>query len=167
MKGGRWQSRTVEDGPGALRAVALAVHLGVLASYNALQAQCPDGSPPPCRLTSHASTAPAPNSVAVLYFDNLSPDTADAYLADGLTEELIGRLGQLQRLAVKSRAAVQRFREPVGEVCGRGVGGEVVEVQHRDAVKENPRPAPGVSTSRTARWGRAVRALGLETVVRR
>jgi len=47
----------------------------------------------------------------VLYFDNLSPDTADAYLADGLTEELIARLGQLQRLAVKSRAAVQRFRQ--------------------------------------------------------
>src|SRR5205807_8684737 len=76
-----------------------------------LTAQCPDGSPPPCRLTSHASTAPAPNSVAVLYFDNLSADTADAYLAEGLTEELIARLGQLPRLAVKSRAAVQRFRQ--------------------------------------------------------
>src|SRR5205823_1201507 len=103
--------RAVEGGPSALRALTLVVQLSVLASYNALQAQCPDGSPPPCRLTSHASTAPAPNSVAVLYFDNLSPDTADAYLADGLTEELIGRLGQLQRLAVKSRAAVQRFRK--------------------------------------------------------
>src|SRR2546425_5020637 len=53
----------------------------------------------------------APNSVAVLYFDNLSADTADAYLAEGLTEELIARLGQLPRLAVKSRAAVPRFRQ--------------------------------------------------------
>jgi len=111
MTNGRGRSRAVEGGPSALRALTLVVQLSVLASYNALQAQCPDGSPPPCRLTSHASTAPAPNSVAVLYFDNLSPDTADAYLADGLTEELIGRLGQLQRLAVKSRAAVQRFRK--------------------------------------------------------
>jgi TolB-like protein len=48
--------------------------------------------------------------VAVLYFDNLSRDTADAFLADGLTEEIIIRLGQVQRLEVKSRFEVQRFR---------------------------------------------------------
>jgi TolB-like protein/Tfp pilus assembly protein PilF len=57
-----------------------------------------------------ASAAPAPTSVAVLYFDNLSRDSSDVYLADGLTEELIDRLGQIERLAVKSRTAVQRFR---------------------------------------------------------
>jgi adenylate cyclase len=48
--------------------------------------------------------------VAVLYFDNLSRDSADAFLADGLTEEIIIRLGQVQRLAVKSRFESQRFR---------------------------------------------------------
>ena len=73
-----------------------------------LRAQCPDGSPPPCGRP--AAHAPAQNSVAVLYFDNLSRDTADAFLADGLTEEIIIRLGQVQRLAVKSRFEVQRFR---------------------------------------------------------
>src|SRR2546429_793625 len=73
-----------------------------------MHANIPAASPPPCRLSSNHSTAPAPNSVAVLYFDNLSADTADAYLAEGLTEELIARLGQLPRLAVKSRAAVRR-----------------------------------------------------------
>ena len=46
----------------------------------------------------------------MLYFDNLSRDTADAFLADGLTEEIIIRLGQVQRLEVKSRFEVQRFR---------------------------------------------------------
>jgi TolB-like protein len=52
----------------------------------------------------------------VLYFDNLSRDSADAYLADGLTEEIIVRLGQIQRLEVKSRYEVQRFRgRPVGD----------------------------------------------------
>jgi adenylate cyclase len=49
-------------------------------------------------------------SVAVLYLDNLSRDTADAFLADGLTEEIIIRLGQVPRLEVKSRYEVQRFR---------------------------------------------------------
>lgn len=70
--------------------------------------QCPDGSAPPCgRAVPRAS---ATTSVAVLYFDNLSRDTSDAYVADGLTEELITRLGEIQRLQVKSRTAVQRYR---------------------------------------------------------
>jgi len=54
--------------------------------------------------------ASSPNSVAVLYLANLSRDTADAFLADGLTEEIIIRLGQVPRLDVKSRFEVERFR---------------------------------------------------------
>lgn len=80
----------------------------VLPGFPKLAGQCPDGSPPPC---GHAvGRPPDPHSVAVLYLDNLSRDTADAYLADGLTEEIIIRLGQVQRLTVKSRFEVQRFR---------------------------------------------------------
>ena len=76
-----------------------ALLLLLLGSYlpSRLFAQCPDGSPPPCRQPARAA-APAPNSVAVLYFDNFSPDSADAYLADGLTEEITDRLGSLERL---------------------------------------------------------------------
>jgi TolB-like protein len=62
------------------------------------------------RRGSRVHPAGAANSVAVLYFDNLSRDTADAYMADGLTEEIIARLGQVGRLTTKSRAAVRRFR---------------------------------------------------------
>jgi TolB-like protein len=75
-----------------------------------LKSQCPDGTPPPCAVRPFHAPAPPPNSVAVLYLDNLSRDTSDAFLADGLTEEIIIRLGQVQRLAVKSRFEVQRFR---------------------------------------------------------
>jgi len=74
-----------------------------------LLGQCPDGSPPPCGRSVRAA-ASSPNSVAVLYLDNLSRDTADAFIADGLTEEIIIRLGQVPRLEVKSRYEVQRFR---------------------------------------------------------
>jgi TolB-like protein len=74
-------------------------------------AQCPDGTPAPCGgRPAHLVAAPSPNSVAVLYLTNLSRDTADAYLADGLTEEIIIRLGQVPRLNVKSRFEVERFR---------------------------------------------------------
>jgi TolB-like protein/Tfp pilus assembly protein PilF len=74
-------------------------------------AQCPDGTPPPCgRPTARPAAAPAANSVAVLYFENLSRDTAEAYVADGLTEEVTARLGQVGRLVVAPRAAVRRLR---------------------------------------------------------
>ena len=92
------------------RAVGLVVCLiGTVASPQ-LSAQCPDGSAPPCRSPTRAPTPPLHNSVAVLYFDNLTRDTADAYLADGLTDEIIARLGQIERLQVKSRTAVARYR---------------------------------------------------------
>jgi TolB-like protein len=94
--------------PGAATLVA-----GFVLAVRPLSAQCPDGSAPPCRSTAR-SLLPAPNSVAVLYFDNLSRDTADAYLADGLTEEVIVRLGQVHRIAVKSRYESQRFRSRGG-----------------------------------------------------
>jgi TolB-like protein/Tfp pilus assembly protein PilF len=85
-------------------------------------AQCPDGTPPPCATAAvRGARAPAPTSVAVLYFDNLSRDTADAYVADGLTEELIARLGQIERLQVKSRTAVQRYRgRPIDDPTSLG-----------------------------------------------
>ena len=76
-----------------------------------LHGQCPDGSAPPCPTISHHT--PPPNSVAVLYFDNLTRDSSYAYIADGLTEELISRLGQVRRLEVKSRFESRRVRGAV------------------------------------------------------
>jgi TolB-like protein/Tfp pilus assembly protein PilF len=74
-----------------------------------LLAQCPDGSPPPC---SRGAPRPAiqPTSLAVLYFENASRDTTDAYLAEGITEEIISRLSEVGRLQVKSRYQVRRYR---------------------------------------------------------
>ena len=94
-----------------IRSFAVLLQLGLLGSPRLL-AQCPDGSPPPCRQRTRTAS-PAPNSVAVLYLDNLSPDTADAFLADGLTEEIASRLGDVGRLSVKqaSREGIRRLRE--------------------------------------------------------
>ncbi len=49
-------------------------------------------------------------SVAVLYFDDLSPGGDLAYLADGLTESLIDRLSRVRTLSVVSQAGVAPFR---------------------------------------------------------
>jgi TolB-like protein/Tfp pilus assembly protein PilF len=95
--------------------------LGTVSPVSAVSAQCPDGTPPPCAARPARAAAAAPTSVAVLYFDNLSRDTADAYVADGLTEELIARLGQIERLQVKSRTAVQRYRgRPIDDPTSLG-----------------------------------------------
>lgn len=105
------------------RALALAT-LCVFASVRLAPAQCPDGRPPPCGQPAvRGAPAPASTSVAVLYFDNLSSDTADAYLAQGITEEIIGRLGEVQRLTVKSRFAVRRYRgsDQGARAVGRGL----------------------------------------------
>ncbi len=105
----------------------VAIVTALLSAYPTirLSAQCPDGSPPPCRpAPSRTAPPPAPNSIAVLYFDNLSRDTADAYLAEGLTDELIATLGRIERLSVKSRVAVRPYRgvslEPAA--LGRALG---------------------------------------------
>src|SRR5438034_6320520 len=107
MTVGRSDGRTVG------RIAAAVVLLSVGPTVRPSTAQCPDGSPPPCRAArtdpGRQSGVPT-NSVAVLYFDNLSRDTADAYLAEGLTEELIAQLGRVERLVVKSRNAVRRYR---------------------------------------------------------
>ncbi len=86
--------------------------IAALASLDgpSLSAQCPDGSAPPCVRRALRALPPNANSVAVLYLDNLSRDTADVFLAEGLTEEIIIRLSQIQRLEVKSRFEVRRFR---------------------------------------------------------
>jgi len=73
-------------------------------------AQCPEGTPPPCARAAPTVSAPDPQGVAVLYFADLSRDTAAAPIADGLTEEIIARLSQVAGLRVPSRYATIRYR---------------------------------------------------------
>jgi serine/threonine-protein kinase len=64
----------------------------------------------------HTSTASAsavglnPRRVAVLYFEDESRDQDLGYLADGLSESLIDRLGQVDALDVVSRNGVHPYR---------------------------------------------------------
>ena len=57
-------------------------------------------------------------TVAVLYFENLSPDSSDAFLASGLTEEVISRLGSIDRVRVKGQNAVRALSPAVRDDYG-------------------------------------------------
>ena len=71
-------------------------------------AQCPDGTPLPCRGAARTNNPPS-NSIAVLTFDNLSRDTGQTYLAEGLANDISAQLGQIERLTVTSRTMVRRL----------------------------------------------------------
>ncbi len=52
-----------------------------------------------------------PNSIAVLPFDNLSEDPAQAYFSDGLADELLNALTRVDGLQVASRTSSFAFRD--------------------------------------------------------
>jgi adenylate cyclase len=50
------------------------------------------------------------NRIAVLPFANMSPDPADGYFADGMTEELITSLSGVRQLTVIARTSVMKYK---------------------------------------------------------
>jgi len=108
------------------------------------------------------SIRPGPNEqgrVAVLYFDDLSPDSSGAYVADGLTEEIIARLGGVARLQVQSRTAVRRFRGNVVAPAEIGRALDVTYLVNGSVQRVGQRVRVSVELARAATgarvWGRS------------
>jgi serine/threonine protein kinase/Tfp pilus assembly protein PilF len=60
------------------------------------------------------------NGVAVLPFENLSPDPDNAYFADGIQDEILTRLASIAELKVISRTSTQRYQSKprnLGEIA--------------------------------------------------
>ena len=58
----------------------------------------------------NASAAVPYKSIAVLPFENLSEDKANAYFADGIQDEILTRLSKIADLKVISRTSTQHYK---------------------------------------------------------
>ncbi|MFC2082049.1 tetratricopeptide repeat protein, partial [Candidatus Bipolaricaulota bacterium] len=77
-----------------------------------------------------------PRRVAVLPLQNFSPDSEDEYLADGMTEELIGTISMIKDLRVIARTSVMRYRgttRPVSQIALELSAGTILEGSVRKA----------------------------------
>jgi TolB-like protein/tetratricopeptide (TPR) repeat protein len=59
-----------------------------------------------------AAPEPRPNSIVVLPFVNASPDSANEYFSDGMTDELTAALGRVPGLRVASPASAFALKRP-------------------------------------------------------
>jgi eukaryotic-like serine/threonine-protein kinase len=88
------------------RRVAVAAGIAALVALAAIAALWPPW-PRPARAAGGAADVA---SVAVLPFDNLTGNASDRYLSDGMTEEVIGQLAQVQGLKVISRTSTEALK---------------------------------------------------------
>jgi serine/threonine-protein kinase len=92
-----------------------------------------------------------PHHIAVAYFEDLSPRKDLGYLADGLTEGLIGALGEVQGLSVISRGGMQPFRgsnapaDSIARALGTGMVVRGTVEPEGDRVRVNVRLLDGPS----------------------
>ena len=81
--------------------------------------------------TSRAAVTPAKPRIAVLPFENLSPDPANAFFADGLHEEILTTLARrTSGLEVVSRTTMRMYRlkpKPLQEIAGELGVSHVIE----------------------------------------
>ena len=71
-----------------------------------------------------------PHSVAVLPFENLSPNPDDAYFAAGIHEEILNHLTKIKDISVIARTSVMQYegaRQPVAEIARALRVGTVME----------------------------------------
>src|SRR4030095_14408247 len=67
---------------------------------------------------------PEEKSIAVLPFENFSPEKDNAFFADGIQDDILTSLAKIKDLRVISRSSVMAFREAAAQNL-RHIGGKV------------------------------------------
>ncbi|HKT41028.1 MAG TPA: tetratricopeptide repeat protein [Rhodanobacteraceae bacterium] len=89
-------------------ALLLAIGGGLLWRFTRAPEAAPVPVPPASTSSANAVEIP-PKSIAVLPFENLSDDKANAYFADGMQDEILTRLSKIGTLRVISRTSTLQF----------------------------------------------------------
>ena len=102
---------------GVVLVTLLAIAIGL--AYYFVYSRTPTGDPD-SKVTAGLPLKPSFKSLAVLPLDNFSGDSAQDYLADGMTEALITELSKIGSLRVISRQSVMQYkaaRKPLPEIA--------------------------------------------------
>ncbi len=104
-RGRRW----ITAGVGVLLA-ALIIGGLLLSRHRATTATSVVNSLPPTGSSATPTAAIPDKSIAVMPFENLSEDKANAYFADGIQDEILTRLSKIADLKVISRTSTQHYK---------------------------------------------------------
>ena len=99
--------------------VALAVIAAGLLAFQFLRPKSSNKAPPSTASAPAAAATPstiAGKSIAVLPFENLSEEKANAYFADGIQEEILTRLAKIADLKVISRTSTLQYQTKPGNL---------------------------------------------------
>ena len=102
------------------------------------------GSYVPHIVAAHPAEVTVPRSIAVIPFADLGPGRDNAYLCDGITEELIFHLSRIEQLRVVSRTSCFALRGSIGDIRSLG------EKLHADLIVEGTVRQSGDSVRITA-----------------
>lgn len=136
MHGARRLDGWIMAGLAAVIALLLAERLWIDRGEREQGAAAPTDVPAAREASERPADGTALRAIAVLPFDNYSPDASDAYFANGITEEITSQLSRLSGLRVMSRTAVSRALEggqPLGELAAELGVGSVLEGSVRKA----------------------------------
>ncbi|HEY6619793.1 MAG TPA: TIR domain-containing protein [Steroidobacteraceae bacterium] len=133
-----WRSKGVLFGGIALVIVALGYLAANRFGPSKRPAEVVAVVPTPSALAGAATFNPPPHSIAVLPFVNLSGDKDQEYFSDGLTEELLNSLAEIDGLQVAARTSAFSFKgqdNDIGTIARKLNVGAVLEGSVRRSAK--------------------------------
>ena len=105
-----WSQRTAITLAAVIVAGALA-YFAIDRFWESKRKPSPSATAPAVPAAASAAFAPPPHSIAVLPFLNLSGEASQDYFSEGLTEELLNSLAEIEGLQVAARTSSFSFKE--------------------------------------------------------
>jgi TolB-like protein/Tfp pilus assembly protein PilF len=110
------EAKPVRRSRGLIAALIVAAALVAAAGFYIFSHRPTPIAPPSVSAPTPAVVVIPEKSIAVLPFENLSEDKANAYFADGIQDEILTRLSKIADLKVVSRTSTQQYQSKPGNL---------------------------------------------------